>query len=691
MILLRVVLLFCVVVLLPCSAEEDRIIIYDSADDTGLNDSDMHIQFHQRKEEEKKEPLRAPAYTLMAQPCTGWYFQQGITLYNADSDRELLLLTSATESVGAVLALVALDSGASVSMEIPGTAGAWALSPMTGDRVAIGTYYDGAIHIYSLEEDKIVDTVDLPGEAYVWNLVTGKDGRLYGGSFPGGKLFALDQNSLLLEDCGQVKAPNHFLHEVSALPDGRILCRVGTEAPGLYIYDPVEKSYRAAPDTLVGVEGGRCWQDYFVTEKGLFDADLEPVTTPPFPLPEGDERAWAPVPHLTTATMLFVEQGKGLYRFRQGDSKLTLVHSFDLRGGRMLASTVRGGVAGVRGQQYFQISSGSTTWKRHELPVMPPLRTAAFLRMDGSGQLWGGPAWGQTLFFMDGTTGVATQLTSVSPRLGGVRDMAFTEGASWGVSYPDGEIFRLDIEQAWQEWDGKNPMTITRLGKGGYHDATGGIVAYGEELLYSGWSFESGGGAIAVTDPTTQSTKLVENPLGKRAVTGLALNDDFLFAVGAVLSDKEAVVEAEEVEPPLFAVFVRGTVQPCWNGRIEGSRTANRLCFDGATKRVVLAVDDLPRVFDVERMQLLEPFTTEAPPISSLQQVSRNDGYCYYGSGKKIIRLQLVTGQWEEVLALPEDVGAVAAGQDGVLFAACGIDIYRVDFPEPYADIVPEG
>ncbi len=676
-------ILFCLVALLPCAAE-DSVTVYDSAQDPNVKDSGVNIQFHQRVEGEEQPPLLAPEYKLMAQPCMGWHFQAGITLYNADAGRELLLLTSAAESGGAVLALVALEDKASVSYAVPDTAGAWALAPMRGDRVAIGTYYDGAVHIYSLSENKFVETVDIPGEAYVWNLVEGKDGRLYGGTFPGGKLVALDQDTLALEDCGQAGPPNRFLHEVSPLPDGRLLCRVGSEAPGLRIYDPASKHFSDAPPALDGVTGGVCWDSYFVTEKNMYDATLQPVSPPPFPVPDASGGDWSFVSALTTQNMLYLQQGKTLYRYRAGEPALTPVHSIDLRGGRMLASTVDGGVAGVRGQQYFRIRPGDTEWARGELSVAPPVRVPAFLRVDAQGQVWGGPAWGQTLFFMDGQTGVFTLLSSVTPRVGGVQDVAFVKGVAWGISSPGGNIFRLNIEEPWYEWDGKNPRMVASLHEKGYGQATGGIVVSAVPKLYSGWSALSGGGAIAVTDPATGKTDLMENPLGTRGISGLALNDEFLFAAAGPAA---GVASPEKGAPPLFAVLGLDTLQPYWSRVYEGASAVNRLLYDDLSGRVAMAVDGVLRVFDVQGMSLQEPFESAPPEITSTGMAGRNDGYVYYGSGKKLILAHLVSGAWEEVLELPGEPGALAAGPDGGLFVACGIDIYRVDFPNPYPEI----
>ena len=37
------------------------------------------------------------------------------------------------------------------------------------------------------------------------------------------------------------------------------------------------------------------------------------------------------------------------------------------------------------------------------------------------------------------------------------------------------------------------------------------------------------GGAVAVTDPSSGATDLLENPFGRQTVSGLALDDAFLY------------------------------------------------------------------------------------------------------------------------------------------------------------------
>ena len=51
--------------------------------------------------------------------------------------------------------------------------------------------------------------------------------------------------------------------------------------------------------------------------------------------------------------------------------------------------------------------------------------------------------------------------------------------------------------------------------------------------------------------------------------------------------------------------------------------------------------------------------------------------------------MNLRTGAWEQVLELPGEAGALTAGSNGSLYAACGVNIYQVAFPASYPDIAP--
>jgi hypothetical protein len=66
-------------------------------------------------------------------------------------------------------------------------------------------------------------------EEYLWNTAMGGDGRIYTGTYPGGRLGALDLTTYTVEDCGAPAAPNLYLapmiHWFASSPqfDGRFI------------------------------------------------------------------------------------------------------------------------------------------------------------------------------------------------------------------------------------------------------------------------------------------------------------------------------------------------------------------------------------------------------------------------------------------------------------------------------------
>ncbi len=668
----------CLLAAAAAAAQND--VIYDSAADPRTPKSDLHVQLHQRVEEEAQAPLNELLVELMTQPCMGWYIQAACALYNPEANRELFALTSASDVDGAVLLFVAPPENACQTVQLPGTAGAWALAPMKHDRLAAGTYYDGAIHVFDMPSWTVVKVIDIPGEAYVWNLVEGGDGRLYGGTFPGGKLIALDQDALEIEDCGPAAPPNRFLHRVSRLPDGRLLCSAGNEAPTIRIYDPATKQFSDPPASWTDVRDGVRWGDYFISGNRVFDRQLVPLASPPFPTPDAERGLWSAEPALSDKRVLYIRQGHALYRCEEGAAAPTLVCDIDLRGGRWAAPTIQGGAFGVRGQQFFFVAPGDASLTRHGYATASPPRAPIFLSVDAHKRVWGGPASGHTLFLMDGDTGVFVSLGAIAPSAGRVQDLAFHDDIAYGVSGPRGELFSLDVDTPWDEWNGKNPRILASLADKGCGRPTGGMEISAQGQLVSGWSAAAGGGgAVAVTDRDTGRTRLAKNPLGSQGVSGLALDEQYIYIGTTVNGDNPS---ADGGSAPQFGLLGKDTLQPYWNHAFAGATTVDRLCLHPAMNRVVMAVDQSLRVFRIDETALQPIPDPPPPPATSAAIVQRGDAYVYYGHEDALVRMHLDSGQWETMTTLPDTVSAVAAVEHGEIYLACGVSVFRVKLPD---------
>jgi len=483
----------------------------------------------------------------------------------------------------------------------------------------------------------------------------------------------LDLATYTVEDCGAPASPNMYLRYVSALPDGRILCNFGMEKPVNLLYDPRTKKFEQAPPVLQGVSRGVSWNGYFLAGSQVLDGKtLQPVE-PPFPLPPG-EGGWAVDVNLTTDEVLYLRQGNAVYRYMKGDEKPQLLASVDLRGGGIYAATARGELLGVRGQDYFVIQPGDTQVALKPIPVDSAPRPTLFLRLDSKGRLWGGPPFGQTLFWMDTRTQQTVNTGTICNAGGEVYDVAFVNDKVYAVAYAGGDIVQYDPESPWDQWNNVNPRVIASVGEKGYIRPTAGVVAATDGRLYSGWMAKYGvyGGAVVITDLATGQTQLIENPLGEQAVEGLAVDERFIY-VGTSLGANG--LPNKTGESARFGVIDKATKKVVFQREFEGASGVRTFWLDTRTKRLAFSVDGKLYLFDTATREFTP--VPNAPKVGS-RVIGLGDGRAYYSSGKTIVQLDMKAGATEDVVELPAGVSNVAVGRDGTLYASCGADIYRI-------------
>jgi hypothetical protein len=614
----------------------------------------------------------APQVELIGQPCRAKNVLAARYVIAPDG-KEWFVLTNMNETAGMELIFIDFRSNTGRAIRAPAGAGSWALLQVPGNRLIVGTFYDGVFMVFDLQRMEFVKVADFPGESYIWNLALGGDGRVYGGTYPGGKLGALDLATYTVEDCGAPASPNMYLRYVSALPDGRILCNFGMEKPVNLLYDPRTKKFEQAPPVLQGVSRGVSWNGYFLAGSQVLDGKtLQPVE-PPFPLPPG-EGGWAVDVNLTTDEVLYLRQGNAVYRYMKGEEKPQLLASVDLRGGGIYAATARGELLGVRGQDYFVIRPGDTQVALKPIPVDSAPRPTLFLRLDSKGRLWGGPPFGQTLFWMDTRTQQTVNTGTICNAGGEVYDVAFVNDKVYAVAYAGGDIVQYDPESPWDQWNNVNPRVIASVGEKGYIRPTAGVVAATDGRLYSGWMAKYGvyGGAVVITDPATGQTQLIENPLGEQAVEGLAVDERFIY-VGTSLGANG--LPNKTGESARFGVIDKATKKVVFQREFEGASGVRTFWLDTRTKRLAFSVDGKLYLFDTATREFTP--VSNAPKVGS-RIIGLGDGRAYYSSGKTIVQLDMKAGATEDVVELPAGVSNVAVGRDGTLYASCGADIYRI-------------
>ncbi|MDH7601399.1 MAG: hypothetical protein QHI38_04550 [Armatimonadota bacterium] len=612
----------------------------------------------------------------LGQPCRAKNVLAKCPVVDRRDGRERLVLTNMNEDTGCELIFVDFEKDTAEVFRAPAGSGSWALMEVPGDRLVVGTFYDGAFMIFDLKKMEFTNVTKFPGEGYIWNLALGGDGRVYGGTYPGGKLGALNLSTCEVEDCGAGAPPNLYCRNVSALPDGRIFCHYIQEKPVSLIYDPSSKTYSSPPDHLANAVSGVTWDECFIVGSQVFDRDLRPVN-PPFPIPADDKGAWSVVPEMTTRDTLFIRQANRFYRFRKGGSALEFVGEVEPRFQGVSLCTKDGWLLGVRGQDYIVVKPGTKKAELRRIPAESGPRPTLFLRADPSGILWGGPHFGQTLFWLDPATGRFENTSTVCDAGGEVYDVAFLNGRVYCVAYAGGDIICYDPAKPWNQIDHVNPRVIASLGAKGYIRPIAGVQVGPDGRLYSGWMAKYGtyGGAVAITEPSTGETELIENPLGEQAVSGVVVGESVLY-VGSSLAANG--LPNKQGEYARFGIVDPATKRTVFQEEIEGAVNVRPLCYDPVTKRVAVSVNGKIRFFNTRTRKFLQSLPVDVPNLSCASVSFPGDGYLYYGSDRSVVALNMRTGRCRTLAQAPGKVANVAVGPSGTVYFSCGVDIYAI-------------
>lgn len=618
----------------------------------------------------------------LGRPCRAKNILTGRLVTDPATGRQTLVLPNMNEVSGMELLFVDFENNTARVVRCPAGQGAWSLNEVPGRRLVVGTYYDGKYMVLDLERMRFVKTVAFPGEEYIWNSCMGSDGRLYGGTYPGGKLGALDLKTYTLQDCGAGAPPNLYLRYVSALPDGRILCCFTTSNPAVKIYDPASRRFEDAPEELTAaVKGmrGVSWQGTFFAGTAAFDGKTLQRVPYPFPTPDTGNGLWWINSTLTSDKQLFFAHGNTVWRYVPGEKQPQKITETPLRGADYLAAASDGRLLGVRGQDYFVIRPGESEMTLRRIPGEDSPRSVMFLRVDPQGRVWGGPTFGQTVFWLDPRTRKYENTATVCDGNGEVYDAAFLDGKAYFASYAGGNIICYNPSAPWDQWNGRNPVTIVSLASRGYIRPVAGIHAGPDGKLYSGWLAQYGvyGGAVSITDPATGATDLIENPLGNQGIGCMAVGADYVCAGTTLYANGLPVRTGEKVSFGMIDLASRQVVF-----RQEFAESIGSCVLEPVSNVVVLAVGKRIMLFSPKLQRFLAPLPADTPEWTGADLAAPGDGKVYYSSGRSIVALNLKTGRAQTVAADLPGISHLAASPDGWLVFSIGADVYRVRIPK---------
>lgn len=622
-----------------------------------------------------------PASTIenLGQPCRAKQILGASLVIDRQDNRERLILLNDNETYHCELLYIDFEKNTGEVFTAPAGAGSWCGIEVPQDRYVIGTFYDGMFMFFDLRNKTFTKTVGFPGEGYIWNLGLGGDGRVYGGTYPGGKLGAVNLQTHEFEDLGAPAAPNQYLRTVSCAPWGQVFANFGMIKPTTKVYDIASRSWRDIPGLKegqtfgVGIE----WNGYFVASdprtgrvEAFKDASLKPLEKRPFPVPATDN--FAVDTAISTHKTLYIAHGTSLYHYSAGDPRFELqkLAEIDLRGGRYVAVAKDSSLLGIRGQSYFVLRPGQSDLDLRPIPVESRGRPMLFLKSDVQGRIWGGPHFGQTLFYYDTKMEKTVNTEGICDGGGEVYDVTFHRGLVYAASYAGGDITCYDPSKPWDQWHHKNPKPLASVAPQ-YIRPTGGIITGPDGKLYAGWMARYGtyGGAVSITDPDSGKTELIENALGNQAIEAVAVDRKNIY-MATGLSANGLPNQSGQAR---FGVCDLATHKVVFQTPMDIAAIA----VEPVSGAVVATGNSRLYLYDPTAQAMRELSIPKLPGITGRVLIPDGQGTVVTSAGQQVIQIDLSRKTFRVIAQSPSKIEALALDANGRVYFSHGPDLYR--------------
>ena len=155
--------------------------------------------------------------THLGQPCHAKNILGYCMVADPQSQKDFLVLCNTNEATNIELLFIDFEDNTGEVYKAPAGQGSWALQELPGGKLAVGTYYDGKFLLFDLKSRTFTQTVQVPGEEYLWRFAVGSDHRLYSGTYPHAVLAALNPDTMELETFPNQVPPNMYLRYVLSL------------------------------------------------------------------------------------------------------------------------------------------------------------------------------------------------------------------------------------------------------------------------------------------------------------------------------------------------------------------------------------------------------------------------------------------------------------------------------------------
>lgn len=476
---------------------------------------------------------------------------------------------------------------------LPTGQGAWATAAV-GTDLYVGTYCPADLYRVDTCGRSVTKVAEVSPDTFIWAMATSPDGKVYGGTYPRGRVFEYDPATGATRDYGPAVPGEQYVRSI-AVDDTTIYAGVGTRAH-LVALDRVTGHKR---DILPAEFADRTFVAALALDDGLLAAGLSPTgTVLLIDTAEPCRYEVVQAPHDSYITAITIDAARNdvyfgtrpsgtLYRYDRDTATLTtLVVPYDgasigriIVDGRTLRVVLTGGIL------TYDLETGEHVAVDITEAGMPPAPELAMaIATDGPRVYVSGKAG---VHVHDLTTGTSWRVFLP----GEAKVLTPVHGEMWLSVYTLAYLFRMR--------PGEKPVRVTTMGNGQTRPLD---AAYSpsDQVLVVGTQPEYGeyGGALGIYAMENGELDVYRDVIPDQSIRSVVIHDRRVYLGGSIrngLGTKPRQPEAKLAEFDLATRTVRHTTVPVPGAEEIVALVAMRSHLYGGTETGLLFEYDLAR------------------------------------------------------------------------------------------------
>ena len=532
------------------------------------------------------------------------------------------------------------DTGEARQFNAPEGPGAWALVAGPDQRIYLGTW-DGALILRfdPSQPDRGIEVLGKPSktEDYLWQYDVGKDGWVYGCTYPQAKLVRFNPSSGVMEDLGRMHPTEMYARSLAVGPTGKVYVGIGTLRGDLVVFDPATRTHRSLlPEGLRGASG---WGTVGVSRRTDGAVYAEYGTN----LMRLDDETVTRVAVAPERPLMTLRDGRQVVSFERGKFSLKNPHS-----GAVVERRFQYAGAGDR---IFVVGNGPR------------------------GHVYGSTAMPLEVFRFDPGVGRSEHLGAMPG--GEVYSMMEQEGKLY-LCYYGGSIMNLydPSKRSWKYGSTPdcNPVSFGGVGDGHLRPRAmirgpGGLIYVGSEPPYGEF-----GGGLGVWDPnlnkTIQNTRHV---VTNQSIVSLAWEPESGLIFGGSGNYGGGGTRPVEKEAKFFAFDPRSGRKVFEASPAPGAR--NYPATAAAKGRVFTTAGDKLFVFDPRSMVFVA--TNSLPSVQVEISLGPFKERLIGLTSRSVYAVDLPDGKITELGSAPNRIDCGFAIESGAVYFGSGVELWR--------------